>query len=113
MTVFGVFGVISRAIAILLWRPPCQLALPYPVDCPGITWVIGGPERTRHVLCESTTIIHYLLHTHPYSKSTLRLVVNHRFQKSVLVFSSKALYLCIENLLGVYFRPGNLRKIGF
>ena len=36
-----------RAIAILLWRPPCQLALPYPVDCPGITWVIGGPERTR------------------------------------------------------------------
>ena len=34
-------------IGFLLWRPPCQLALPYPVDCPGITWVIGGPERTR------------------------------------------------------------------
>ena len=30
-----------------IMEAPCQLALPYPVDCPGITWVIGGPERTR------------------------------------------------------------------
>src|ERR1700691_3922457 len=111
MAVFGVFEPF-KGYSHSIMEAPLPAGPPIPGRLPGYhLGYRGSGAHPPMSFVRATQIPSTPSHASRRTKiTTLRLVVNHRFQKSVLVFSSKALYLCIENLLGAYFRPKNPKK---